>query len=388
MRLLAGLVAACWLGAVAAVGCRSQPAPPSEPGTRPAAPSLSDLPPLFEPPPITSAAVALEQRIQSERLRPAPQPTRPPCLAFGKGIFGQLAASELRVFDERDFRRLASAPLVGPRALLTLADGALLAVGSEAMLRFEPGARRAVSLSRPALLPDMQLLADPIEADRIWIFDGAPLRTTAATPVSLNGFRLDKEPRSALPEQEIRLESARGGALGMSREGVWLYLTPGRAERLSPAGLRLSGLRLPEALSPLWVLPTRRLDQSVLLDAQGGLVSAEISPNFRQLGRSELGVTPLSAAVGDEGRLLAVIALEPGPGPRFSLQLFDAAQRRLANVALPSEPPNGKDDWLRVVTENQSVSVAPREPRVAVGGPQRVSIFDGQGKQIFSIPSQ
>jgi len=57
-------------------------------------------------------------------------------------------------------------------------------------------------------------------------------------------------------------------------------------------------------------------------------------------------------------------------------------------VVLPGDPPTGAEDWLKVVTENQSVAVAPREPRVAVGGPARVTIFDARGKQIFSISSE
>jgi hypothetical protein len=77
-----------------------------------------------------------------------------------------------------------------------------------------------------------------------------------------------------------------------------------------------------------------------------------------------------------------------GEGPRFELQLLDGELSQLGRVVLPAEAPTGTDDWVKVVTANQRVAVAPREPRVAVGGPERVTIYDARATPIFSIPSQ
>jgi hypothetical protein len=57
-------------------------------------------------------------------------------------------------------------------------------------------------------------------------------------------------------------------------------------------------------------------------------------------------------------------------------------------VPLPGDAPTGTDDWVKVVTENQAVAVAEHLSRVAVGGPARVTVFDGRAKQLFSIPSR
>jgi len=95
----------------------------------------------------------------------------------------------------------------------------------------------------------------------------------------------------------------------------------------------------------------------------------------------------VAAASGNEGRLVAVVEVT-GPGPKFELELLDQDLAPIARVALAADAPTGSEGWERVVTENQAVAVAAREPMVAVGGPARVTIFDGQGHQLFSIPSK
>jgi hypothetical protein len=56
-------------------------------------------------------------------------------------------------------------------------------------------------------------------------------------------------------------------------------------------------------------------------------------------------------------------------------------------AALSADEPTTGDDWVKVMTENLQVVVAPRASLVAVGGPTRVSIFDASAKPVFSIPS-
>ena len=137
----------------------------------------------------------------------------------------------------------------------------------------------------------------------------------------------------------------------------------------------------------LLLLPARRLDQCFAVERRR-VLRALVTPSGRQLGESaELAGTPLTAAVGDEGRLLAVVVVT-GVGPRFELQLFDAELAALGRVPLPGDAPTGGADWVKVVTQNQGVVAAPRAGRVAVGGPDRALVLDAQGKEIFSIPSR
>jgi hypothetical protein len=251
------------------------------------------------------------------------------------------------------------------------------------VLRWELGKRNGALLPKPVLLPGAELFADAQLLDRFWVFE------PQGTPPALSSYRLTtgaKDVSLLLPEQVIELASPRSGVFGATREGVWLYLTPGRAERFGPGGTKLAPLALGRTGLPTWALPARRLDQSLWLDAAGPLTRVLVSPTFKVLATQQLVGAAYSAAAGDEGQLLAVVEVT-GEGPRFELELFDAQLARLARVVLPGEAPTGNEDWVRVVTQNQEVTVASRRPRVAVGGPDRFRIFDGAGHVIFSIPS-
>jgi hypothetical protein len=338
--------------------------------------------------PISSQAIEAARQVQAHKLALSPLRVRQPRLAFGRGVLGQLTDTELRVFDSSDFELLVSQPVSGPRVLVTLADGSLLVAGASQLLRLDPTNNKVSSLQRPVLLPGMELYADPVDRDRIWVFEPGSSSSAARRP-KLSSMLLGA-PGSAgvlLPDREAQLELEPGGVLGTTREGVWLYAAQEQAERFGPGGARLSKLRLPKLEDLLWMLPARRLDQCYLVDRQGGLSRAVVSPSFKQLQGTRLAGAPWSVLAGDEGRLVAAVVVT-GPGPRFELQVFDAELELKGRAELPAEPPTGSDDWIQVVTRNQGLAVAAREPRIAVGGPDRVLVFDGQGKQLFSIPSR
>jgi hypothetical protein len=375
-RSVAVLVLGCSL-ALGALACQARHEPPAP------APSSLPAPPV---PPASSrpdALVAIEKGLQAAKLRPPARRAHEPRLAFGKGVFARLGEGALEVYDDESFLPLASVPLEAPRALLTLADGALLAVGGRGLLRWERGKRNVTLLPRPVLLPGCELFADAREPERFWVFE------PQAAPPKLSSFRIPAAGQTVgllLAEQTIELSSPRGGVVGATREGVWLYLTAGRAERFGPGGAKLAALDLGNAPLPMWALPTQRLDQSLWLDAAGSVSRVLVSPRFKPLTSERLVGTPFSVGVGDEGRLLAVVEVT-GEGPRFELELFDSKPSLRARVPLPGEAPTGDDDWVRVVTRNQEVAVASRRSRVAVGGPERFRIFDNAGNVIFSIPS-
>lgn len=373
--------------------CRGNQAEPTKPAEPVAATARGSAPPVlppFEQRPTrapNSAAVALAKALQQDKLPLPARRDHAPQLAFGRGVFGQLTRDALVVYDDADFRLLATEPLQSPRAVLALADGSLLALGATRMLRWERDKKRATALPKPVVLPRAQLYADAQQPDLLWIFDGDARGDKGAAPATLFGYRLQPaDVPLLLPERSIELTSPRGGVFGVSREGVWLYVTSGRVERLSPGGLRLPGFAVKESALPTWVAPARRLDQSLWLDEAGSVSRVLVSPAHKVLSRLQLAGRAVDADVGNEGQLLAVVAVT-GPGPRFELLLFDSGLAQLGRAVLPSESPTGADDWVKVVTENQNVVVAARGDRVAVGGPARVTIFDAAAKQVFSIPS-
>jgi hypothetical protein len=124
-----------------------------------------------------------------------------------------------------------------------------------------------------------------------------------------------------------------------------------------------------------------------LLGDDGQLSRALVTPLFRKLSQVDLGLVPFAADVGDEGRLLAVVAVS-GEGPSFELRLFDERLQASGRAALTAEQPTGGDDWVQVVTRNLELACEPRGARVAVGGPDRAVVFDAAAKQILAIPSR
>lgn len=382
------------LALAALVACQEQP--PGRPLPRAVASaqvaSLGSAeaasPPTSLPRPVASEVLAFEKALRGRKLSLPALSQHAPQLAFGKGALGQLTRDALRVFDTGDFQLLAELPLESPRAVVALADGALLAIGAKSVLRWEKDKRRPTTLPRPVLLPGAHVYADAQQPDTLWVFDDQRRAGIAAGAATLQLYRLLAGSEAVpLPEQSIELGSAAGGTFGVTREGVWLYLTPGRGERLGPGGARLSKLSLGDAALPTWVLPARRLDQSLWVTESGQVSRVLVSPSYKLLGTAQLAGRVLAADVGDEGRLLAaVVATEAGP--RFELALLDQELVSRGRVALPTDEPTTGDAWVKVVTENQQVAVAARAGLVAVGGPARVTIFDASAKPVFSIPSR
>jgi hypothetical protein len=338
--------------------------------------------------PVASEVLAFEKALRSRKLSLPPLREHVPQLAFGKGAIGQLTKDALRVFDTGDFQLLADVPLESPRAVVALADGALLAIGAKSVSRWERDKRHPTTLPRPMLLPGTQIYADAQQPDALWMFDNQRRKSVAAGGATLQLYRLLPGAEAVpLPEQSIELGTPAGGTFGVTREGVWLYVTPGHGERLGPGGARLSKLSLGDAEVPTWVLPARRLDQSLWVTENGQVSRVLVSPSYKQLGTAKLDGRVVAVDVGDEGRLLAAVLVTEA-GPRFELALLDQELASRGRVALPMEEPTADDDWVKTVTENQQVAVAARAGLVAVGGPRRLTIFDASGKPVFSIPSR
>ncbi|HEX2874126.1 MAG TPA: hypothetical protein VHP33_22885 [Polyangiaceae bacterium] len=335
--------------------------------------------------PVASEVLAFEKALRSRKLPLPALRQHAPQLAFGKGTLGQLTKDALRVFDTGDFQLLAEVPLESPRAVVALADGALLAIGAKVVLRWEREKRRPTTLPRPVLLPTAQIYADAQQPDTLWVFDAQGRGAGAPT---LQLYRLLPGSEALpLPEQSIELGTPAGGSFGVTREGVWLYVTPGQGERFGPGGARLSKLALGDAALPTWVLPARRLDQSLWVAEHGQVSRVLVSPTYKLLGTAQLSGKAIAADAGDEGRLLAVVLVTDAE-PRFELALLDQDLAARGRAALPADEPTTGDDWVKAVTANQQVAVAARASLVAVGGPARLTIFDASAKPVFSIPSK
>src|SRR6185436_11032271 len=94
--LLLALLSSCKARPDSPEPARADPAPL---GRSPAAVSsaLPESAPLAAP--LRSAALPFEKALQASKLRIPARREHQPRLAFGKGVFAQLTAQELRVFD-------------------------------------------------------------------------------------------------------------------------------------------------------------------------------------------------------------------------------------------------------------------------------------------------
>jgi hypothetical protein len=353
---------------------------PRSPSRAPSAASVASVASVASALP-ADAALEVQRDLQA-RLRPAPRRDNAPRLAFARGVVAQLTSDAVRVYSALDGSLVLAASLDLPRAVVALADGALLGVGGRAMVRID--GKKVTSLSKPVFLPGADLFADAIAPDRIWIARG---RLSSAPP-SLSSYVLAPGSDGVmLPEQVLDLDAPSGGSFGLTREGVWLYFTGERIDRFAPAGARLGRLAAPGLKGSFFALPTRRLDQEYLLDDDGHLTRALVTPLFRRLSEAELGVAPLAACVANGARVLAVLALV-GVGPRFELRLFDEKLLPMGSVPLSAPGPTGREDWVQVVTRNLELACDPHQDRIAVGGPDQVQILDGRGQLTLSIPSR
>jgi hypothetical protein len=327
------------------------------------------------------AITAVERELQATKLMPPPRRRHLPRLAFGAGALGRLRDDDVQVLDSLILAELALIPLEQPRAVVAMADGALVAVGSGGVVRWERGKRVAPPGARFVLFPGAELYPDARQSDLLWVLE------PDSAPPKLNGYRLGVGALSGvlMPELVIELKSPRGGTFGVTREGVWLYHTANRVERLAPSGLQLPGLSGGLPVAPGWSLPARRVDQSLFVDDAGTLTRALVSPVFKSLAAARAAGKTYAADVGDAGRLLAIVSVT-GAGPRFELALFDSELLERGRALLPAESPTGERDWIRTVTRNQELAVAPQDARVAVGGPDRLTIYDGAANVTLSIP--
>lgn len=374
MRASASVVFVCTFG-VAAWGCRNEPSPRPHAEAAPAPASGTAT-----ASPSASAIVAARQDLQKTLALP-PRRAHLPRLAFGAKAVGRLRDQDVQVLDDATLVELALIPLEEPRALLAMADGALVALGGGGLVRWERDKRSVPSSARLMLLPGAEVYPDARQADLLWVLE------PESVPPTLRSYRLGTSSLSGvlIPEQTIELAGPRGGTFGVTREGVWLYVTAGRAERFAPSGAKLPGLHWRDSAVPSWSLPARRLDQSLWLDEAGTVTRALTSPVFKKLSSARHRGATYAADVGDEGKLLALVAVT-GVGPQLELALFDAELNERGRAPLTTASPTGGNDWVSVVTRNVELAVAPRAPRVAVGGPDRLTIYDGVGQVVLSIP--
>jgi len=289
-------------------------------------------------------------------------------LAFGAHLFAALTPQAVRVFTLPEGTLAFEAPLEGPRGVVGIAGGALLAAGAEEALRIEPHAKRPLALPPVPFLPGTLLLPERRDQGFVWA-----VQTAGRLLVKQ---RLERDPLRTF-EAGVTLEGYDGGPITVLRDGSMLYRSPGGVTHALPEGhphplktpfevwRLLPGWRIDEAWA---VAPDGRVELWVVTDT--GLVVQK---------RFQAGAAPFDAAASS-AFLALVLVDEPGDRPRsFRLAVFDNDGRKVFERALPPGPLEAGEDWEVRAVENRHVALGETEPYVAVGGPGNVEVLELPG---------
>jgi hypothetical protein len=334
------------------------------------APKVEPLP-SAEPAPESVAARAVASVLTSVRSRislAAPAWEKQP-LAFGQGLFAQVGADTLEVFSLPAFESVMKLPLAGPRGVLEIAGGSLVAVGATEALRVDPGAKAPVRLPPVPWLPGTLLLPERRDSALLW-----SVQTVGRLFVRQ---RLALDPTRSF-DKGITLEGYDGGPVAVLRDGAFLYRAPGGVRRALPEGRPRA---FKTDLVPWRLLPGRRVDQAWAIAEDGAVELWQLGDRLLVKQRFAAGAAPFAAAASAQYLALVVVDEPAGNPRRFRLLVHtNEAERVLEQVLPPGEPEVG-EGWAENAVRDRNLALSAAEPLVAVGGPGSLEVFrlpDGQ----------
>lgn len=299
-------------------------------------------------------------------------------LAFGKGRLGQVTADALVVRDISTFRVIVRLYLEAPRNVTALADGSLFCPGAKRTLRLLWHDEKAKGFPMMPLLPGFQIFADRVDSERVW--------SLSAGGSTLFGFGFGEQMTSLFaPTDFVSLDGFDHRAITSLRDGSILYTTASSYSRLFGKGkkeeIRSSSAEVARLLpgsrpDTVWVIENdRHASLHTVLD--GRLV---------RLQTIDLEADPFDA--DSAGGLFAVLELaQPSDAPwGFVLEVFETSGKRKFRDTLPAE--EALDErWVQKLVENRGIALSSDPPRVAIGGPTALVVFDAaKGAKLFNEP--
>jgi len=334
------------------VACRRAPAPepPAPPSAEPTATSVAAT--------INSVLSGVHARVSLA----APE-WQTQSLAFGQHLLGVLGPDRVHAYSLPEATLLVDEPLVGPRALVAIAGGSLIASGRMAALRLDPGAKKAVRLPPIPSLPGTLLLPERRDSAFVWALE--------SRGHVLLRQRLVLDPTRTF-DRDVTLEGYEGGALTVMRDGAMLYRAPGGVRRALPENRS----RLLATGFDIWrLLPGRRVDQAWAIAPDGSIELWFIGERLVVQKRFAAGAAPYDAAANTDYLALVVLD-EPGNAPRrFRLLVFTNEGERVLERELEPGGPEVGEDWAARAGENRHVALSEEEPLLAVGGPGSLALY-------------
>lgn len=318
-------------------------------------------------------------RIRERKLLLAPRRVPEQRIQFGRSRLGQLTDRALVVRDAKDFHERAKVTIADPRRLIVLADRSFLALGATASYRLRPGKKHADTLPRVTLFPSSVAIADRADSNRLWVLHGFD--------ETLYQYQLEKTIGSMMGMGDfIELKGFNHEALGALKDGSFLYTTKNGFTRFYAKGKPHELAALPGKGKVWRLLTTKRLDRVWVARGNGELVLAQLGATLHVVRTIKL--SPMLFDIASNDSYLAALRVEQADGGARSWQLvvYDAdGKQRLAATLPPEATPPPGEDWVRAVTRNRSVSLAPHAPLVAVGGPGALWVWNVKtGRRVFS----
>ncbi len=302
----------------------------------------------------------------------------------------RVARDEVEAFGISPLQRQSSEPLPGARFGLALKDGAFVGLGTrELLLLPNPEHKRDedVQLRTPrvSVFPGSQLFADRREERDIWVhhpFDSSLYRYEVAPSTSV-----------LLPMKEVvELKDYDHGAFAGLANGSFVYSVGKQLYQIYPGGKAKKLGDLDRLCAKVWrIMPTQRIDQVWVMDETGEAVRVNLADHLRVSStlsspeaKSEDGAAASEPAKPfdtlSSGRYIARLLVQRGKAKRhWTLVVDDLAGKRVLERALSSDPlDDGKayDDWIERVTKNFDLALSDSPPLVAVGGPNRITLWD------------
>ena len=352
-------------------GCKSRQEP--EAWTSALASATPEVAPQgsVEPHSAASAAASAVVAIRDTTL-PIMAPRAPAQrLVFGRGMLGELSADRLLIRSMLRPEQDKTFALSGGRALTALPSGALLAIDAEAVYRVDPGAAKPRSYKRVSFFPDSELLPERSDGQFFWVVH-------RVTQTALR-YRLEN---SELPmlvsDVETKLEGYDGGAIEMSRDGVFVYSTAGGIARQVPRGKAVI-FKPPVGSSgkAIWrLLPAGRLDQLWVVSEDGEVELWTLIPNAPLVRKFRVAERPYEAVAAADALAFVTVVQERGQARRFLALVYDGQGAERFRIELPNDPATSSENWLSNVTQNKGIAVSESEKKLAVGGPTWLGLWD------------
>jgi hypothetical protein len=324
------------------------------------------------PPPPSATASAGELRARAvesvlrdvrSRLSLAAPEWRAQPLAFGRRLLVRLAPDRAEVFTLPDLKLAYERALPGAVAVGELAGGSLVATGASAALRFDPGAKSAVTLAPVVWVPGTELVPERREPGILWAAQRGN-RVLARHRV------LDANAGAPGEQDLISPPGYEGGPLTVLRDGALLYRSNDGVRRGLPGG---RSERYRAELVPWRLLPARRIDQAWAVAADGAVELWQITDRLVVVQRFSLGAPPFDVAASSEH--LAAVVVDEGAERRFRLLVFASDGGRRLERPLPAGPPPSGENWAELAVRDRYVALSESEPLVAVGGPGSLRVF-------------